>query len=164
MHRENSCLHDSNVLRGAYTAAAAYCALNTHTLTFCLLELYSLVGTLIAIIAHIICLHARIHVYVVCTYCWSWRRHLCLVGVLYISIYICIIIMEECSFYSGRLSVGFVFFYFLFSQLYCSVVFFLLCEAQSCLHHKLQHGRWSTAGAKLIETLLQSLWKTGFSE
>jgi len=75
-----------------------------------------------------------------------------------------IIIMEECSSYSDVFRLGSCFFFFFFHNCIVRWFFFLLRAVQSCLHHKLQHGRWSTAGAKLIETLLQSLRKTGFSE
>lgn len=134
MHRENSCLHDSNVLRGAYIAAAAYCALHTHTHThiFCLLDLYSLVGTLIAIIAHIICLHARIHVYVVCTHCCSIKlKETFVLGrcIIYRYAYRYMHIYTYYNnggmqFLLGRLSVGFVFFYFIFTIVLFSGFFF----------------------------------------
>jgi hypothetical protein len=114
MHRENSCLHDFNVLRGEYCSSVLRA--RTHIHIFCLLDLYSLVGTLIAFV-----IYAYTRVYTCTSVHSKAEGDVCVQSVRYTHTCIYIIIVE-CSFYSSVFRLG----SFFFSQLYCLVIFFLL--------------------------------------
>lgn len=119
MRRENSCLHESNVSRGAY-AAPAYCALHAHSHFVCLI--------CILLSAHLLpSSHYTLYAY---TRAYTRVRRLyrcccsaklketfvfgrCTVRTgTHIGTCIRIIIMEECSFYSDVFRLGSCFFIF----------------------------------------------------